>query len=325
MTGSTDDRALASAPMAGPASSGDLVAQFRLDCQARGFAESTRKNYQYILKNFVDWLEEAGVPILEVDKWVMIRFITHMREERNCHYKTLKNYLAGISSFYEFLTYHDLVKFNPVIDVRKRYLHRFKHQDRPAQRKMISVTEMATLVSSITEPRDRAVMLLLAKTGIRRNELVDIDIDDIDWSNWSITLKSKAKRSNRVVYFDEETYFHLLSYWKRRQKMEGVGSQAFFINSRNQRLQRSGIYRLVTHWAKEQGLHDPSSKRTEDHFTPHCCRHWFTTVLRRAGMSREFIKELRGDVRGETIDIYDHIEHEELKKEYLRRMPRLGV
>ena len=51
----------------------------------------------------------------------------------------------------------------------------------------------------------------------------------------------------------------------------------------------------------------------------------FTTELRRAGMSREFIKELRGDVRHEAIDIYDHIEPEELKREYLARIPKLGV
>ena len=52
----------------------------------------------------------------------------------------------------------------------------------------------------------------------------------------------------------------------------------------------------------------------EERFGPHCCRHWFTTHLHRAGMPREFIQELRGDVRREAIDIYDHIGREELKK-----------
>ena len=61
------------------------------------------------------------------------------------------------------------------------------------------------------------------------------------------------------------------------------------------------------------------------HFTPHCCRHRFTTHLRKAGMPREYIKELRGDTRGESIDIYDHIEREELKKADMERVPRLEV
>ena len=72
------------------------------------------------------------------------------------------------------------------------------------------------------------------------------------------------------------------------------------------------------------GLHDTSAG-LEQRFGPHCFRHWFTTHLRRSGMPREYIKELRGDSRSETIDIYDHIDHEELRKAYLTAIPRLGI
>jgi hypothetical protein len=47
--------------------------------------------------------------------------------------------------------------------------------------------------------------------------------------------------------------------------------------------------------------------------------------LRRAGMPREFIQELRGDVRREAIAIYDHIDQKELKESYLTHIPQLGV
>jgi site-specific recombinase XerD len=47
--------------------------------------------------------------------------------------------------------------------------------------------------------------------------------------------------------------------------------------------------------------------------------------LRRAGMSREFIQELRGDVRRDAIDIYDHIDKKELKESYLAHIPQLGI
>ncbi len=75
---------------------------------------------------------------------------------------------------------------------------------------------------------------------------------------------------------------------------------------------RNGIYTAVTKAAEFIGLHNSNSNRMEDHFSPHCCRHWFPTNLRRAGMSREFIQELRGDVRKEAIGIYDHIDLKEL-------------
>jgi integrase/recombinase XerD len=63
----------------------------------------------------------------------------------------------------------------------------------------------------------------------------------------------------------------------------------------------------------------------EDHFSAHCTRHFFTTHLMRAGMTREFILELRGDVRREAIDIYYHVDMEELRRSYLAHIPQLGI
>ncbi|MDH5811348.1 MAG: hypothetical protein QE160_03635 [Candidatus Verstraetearchaeota archaeon] len=53
--------------------------------------------------------------------------------------------------------------------------------------------------------------------------------------------------------------------------------------------------------------------------------HWFTTWLLRNGMPREYVKELRGDKRGESIDVYHHINKEELRKAYLAYIPKLGI
>lgn len=77
-------------------------------------------------------------------------------------------------------------------------------------------------------------------------------------------------------------------------------------------------------YAEKLGLHDPKG-RLDQKFGPHCCRHWFTTWLRRSGMSRTFIQELCGDSRKEAIDVYDHIEKDELKEAYLRHIPQLNV
>ena len=103
------------------------------------------------------------------------------------------------------------------------------------------------------------------------------------------------------------------------------GINALFLNSKGDRLDRGGILLLVRQAAERIGLHNPRSERMEDHFSPHCCRHWFTTHLRRAGMRREFIQELRSDSRLEAIDIYDHIDLKELKEAYLAAIPQLGV
>ena len=72
------------------------------------------------------------------------------------------------------------------------------------------------------------------------------------------------------------------------------------------------------------GLHDHDSAELEDKFTPHCCRHFVTTHLLRAGMSREHVKWLRGDSMKEAIDIYYHIDVKDAKESYLAHIPQLG-
>ena len=78
-------------------------------------------------------------------------------------------------------------------------------------------------------------------------------------------------------------------------------------------------------YAERVGLHDPASKRLEDRFTEHCCRHWFATHLLRAGMPRDYVKELRDDVRREAIDLYNHIDREELRRSYIAHISQLGI
>jgi integrase/recombinase XerD len=167
---------------------------------------------------------------------------------------------------------------------------------------LISVEEMAMLVLSILDVRDRALILLLAKTGIRRQELVSIDCDDVDWETQSIQLKPTPKRTNRTVYFDGECA-RVLNRWLSSRNRGDPETDALFTNQYGRRLQRQSVYRTVVTHAEAVDLHDPDSYDPAERFTPHCCRHWFTTHLRRSGMQREFIKELRGD----AIDISDHI------------------
>jgi len=81
---------------------------------------------------------------------------------------------------------------------------------------------------------------------------------------------------------------------------------------------------VITRSARDLGLHRREGALDEK-FTTHCCRHWFTTWLRRRGMDISFIKKLRGDSMTEAVDIYNHIELDELKEAYLKYIPQLGV
>jgi integrase/recombinase XerD len=305
-----------------------LLELFAEDCRDRQLADETLRRYRSSIKQYLAYLNEHGVPLLDVDKHVLHEYI-HERRSRGAGQKTLENDLSGITGLYEWLVFEDYMERNPVPGVRKRYLRRYKQEndaDVESPRRLLTVEEMSLLINSVVDTRDKAIMTLLAKTGVRRGELIAMDVEDVDWSEQSITLKRNQfkKRSGRTVFFDDETG-RLLRRWLSQRQRLGVKTPALFVGEHGERLKRNGVYSMVAKHAQRVHLHDPNSPRPEDHLSPHCFRHWFTTHLRRAGMDREFIKALRGDRRREAIDIYDRIDREELRRAYLAYIPQLGL
>ncbi|MFW6117221.1 MAG: tyrosine-type recombinase/integrase [Thermoproteota archaeon] len=304
-----------------------LIQGFVEDCKLRNFTYKTITNYQSNLGIISQFLSKSGLSLVDLDKHVLKKVLTYLRDGRGLALKTIKNYFSALSSFYQYLLWEGMADRNLVLPFRKRYLRDYKHNSNSgSKRKLISIEEMTKLINSILDPRDKAIITLLAKTGIRRGELIDIDSDDIDWTEQSIKLKPKPKRSNRLIFFDHECA-RILKRWLKARGNYNVesGCRALFVGEHGGRLKRHGVYYAVTRHAEKIGLHNSDSDRMEDHFTPHCCRHWFTTHLRRNGIRRELLKELRGDSRGEAVDIYDHIDRKELKRAYLATMPTLGI
>lgn len=301
-----------------------LIEGFLRDCKIRGLSSSSTPHYLYVLRHFSTFLNRRRCSITSAGKEELRNYIEVLRDEA-ISTKTIKNHLSILSSLYEYLVYEEIVTANPVLPVRKRYLRSYKDNGPVNERLLISVEDMAKLINGTLDIRNKAIITLLAKTGIRRNELVSLDVSDMNLVEYKIRLKPTAKRSNRTVFFDDEAAFVLRRWLKVHEDMNQKNDPALFLTAEGDRLDRDGVYGLVVKAAGRVGLHDPNSDRMGAHFSPHCCRHWFTAHLRRAGMRREFIRELRGDSRKEAIDIYDHIDLKELKEAYLACIPQLGI
>lgn len=300
----------------------ELLKEFGEDCELQGKTDETIRRYLSCLGIYVKFLKENEYHIMNLNKNLLRDFMRYLKKERGVKDRTIEAYFSAMNSFYEFLQYEGLIDNNPIIPFRKRYLNNGKETQ--IERKIPDIETMSRYINSIPKIRDKAIVLLFAKTGIRRGELISIDLDDIDWENYSIELKDKPKRTNRVVFFDRETA-RVLERWIEIREQRQPNTPALFINQSRDRLKRHGVSRAVKKWAEKVGLHDPDSDKKKEKFTPHCLRHWFTTIMRREGLERQFIQELRGDKRKETVDIYDHIDKDELKNAYKATIPELGI
>jgi integrase/recombinase XerD len=303
----------------------DLLDQFKADMKTRGFAKLTIIVYTSKLKDFQTFMSNGD--LANVNKDDIRNYIDHLRS-RGYKTSSISGNLTVLSSFYDFLLYDGKIIANPVLPVRKRYLRTYKTEGENETHKLISIEDASRLIRSMVDIRDKTLLALLFKTGIRKGELLAIDLDDINLEDQSILLKGFKKRSNRLVYFDNEMTY-LLNRWldvrQERFGSNGNDNKALFLATTGKRISRTHCFMIITHAAERAGLHNPKSDKMEDHFSPHCCRHFFTTHLLRAGMSREYVKELRGDIRGEAINLYHHIDKRDLKKAYLAYIPQLGI
>jgi integrase/recombinase XerD len=314
-----------------------LQEKYLSDLELQGATKKTIENYKSCLSVYISWLHENKKSLLSVDsiddKKIIEEFLRYLRHERkkengqNLSFARIKAFFSALNSLYDYLEYDKFVKKNIILTVRKRYLKQFKNGYEPAERKIISINEMSSFLNSIPDLQSKVICLIFVKTGVRLNELIQMDVEDVDLIDMSILLKKRLfkKRSNPVVFFDEETR-RLLEYWlKRRKLLASFSEKALFIGAYGKRISKNAVYDAVVKWAKRYGIYNCKSDRVEDHFSPHNLRHCFTTYLQMNGMNKDYIQELRGDKRTKTIDIYIHIDKEDLRREYLVAMPRFNV
>ncbi len=308
-----------------------VIQRFVKHCVRQGRSENTITIYTNAVKVFRRFLNSKSRHLVDVDgmenKDLLEAFMDHLRDNGVRSFSRFNVCFSALNHLYGYLEYDGVIKQNIVLTVRKMNLKSYKKGAAPSKRKIIDVEKMSRFLNSIINLEDKTICTVLVKTGLRRDELSSLDVNEISFEDNSITLKDGRfyKRTNLKLYFDEETE-RLLKRWLARRKMIAKpGETALFVTESGHQLMTAGIAYRITKWTAQFGIHDKDSKRIEDHFTAHNFRHCFTTYLRQAGMTREYIGELRGDKPREVFDIYYHIDHRDLRKSYLSSIPKFNV
>jgi len=144
-----------------------LIEEFILDCRLRKFSEESIRSYKSILKITSNFLRRNQSSLLSLDRYVLKKLLKYLTNDRGYSVKTLENYFSVISTFCDYLAYEELIDKNPILPFRKRYIRQYKadrHNTDPS-RKLISVEQMRMLINSILDPRNKAIVTLLAKTA----------------------------------------------------------------------------------------------------------------------------------------------------------------
>jgi len=295
----------------------NYLQRFIDDCQARGLTRHTIETYVSEVKPFL--MANRDPEIVRTED--LGAFLGSLKAKGLCN-STIAGYFDAINVFYAFLVYYKLVQSNPVGGFVKRHLRRLRDPNEETNRRQcISVQDMALVASAAHDIRELAFIMMLVKTGIRRGELHDLRAEDVDFKRGIIRIPPKPKRSHNKAFIDDELAAVLVEYLAWRKKR--TRSDWLWISSRGGRVHKDYYGKVIARIGVVLGLHDPKGDLC-DRLTPHCFRHWFTTMLRRANMNPEIIMFLRGDHHVVAAwQIYDHVDSEEARQEYLRCIPRI--
>ena len=208
--------------------------------------------------------------------------------------------LSAIKSFYKYLTVRTKqLQENPVADLEYPKL-------RKSLPKYLTMEQSAALLSSVSGPnekRDYAILMLFLNCGIRRSELVGLNLTDVYEDRIRVIGKGNKER---IVYFGSSCRKAIDAYLVERNKKVLSDNRALFGSRDNNRISVTAVHRLVKKALLQAGLDSTQ-------FSAHKLRHTAATMMLSGGVDVKTVQEVLGHENLNTTQIYTHIENTELK------------
>lgn len=208
--------------------------------------------------------------------------------------------LSAIKSFYKYLTVRTKqLQENPVADLEYPKL-------RKSLPKYLTLEQSSALLSSVegqNQKRDYAILMLFLNCGIRRSELVGLNLTDVYEDRIRVVGKGNKER---FVYFGSACRKAIDAYLPERHKKVLTDNRALFGSRDSNRISVTAVHRLVKKALLQAGL-DPTQ------YSAHKLRHTAATMMLSGGVDVKTVQEVLGHENLNTTQIYTHIENTELK------------
>jgi integrase/recombinase XerC len=210
---------------------------------------------------------------------------------------SMHRFKAAVRSFFAWAEETRLVRENPTGSLRLRRLPRNPPSFLTEAEKRRLLKELRGRSTTLAV-RDRIVIELFLGTGIRLQELVDLDIEDVDLD--SKHLRVRAKGDVPQVKFLKSTLRSLLrSYLKERRRLGDGECRALFLSNRWSRLCERQVARRLNQWLRAAGI--------EKKLSPHALRHTFATHLYSRTGDILVVQRALGHRDLSTTQIYTHL------------------
>lgn len=273
--------------------------RYRRALKRKNCSVHTVKSYVNIIGQFIRWLQ---VPLFEVTPKVIGTYVDHLLRKRRTP-KTITCHLQTIRLFYDYFMNEEGRKMvNPVTRISLRL-------PKPLPRHLKD-DQVKELFAIITDPRDRAMFMLMLRCGLRVEEVARLTVDAVECPRRQIYVRNGKGGKDRIVYLSEDARLALLAYQQRRSSK---GKGLFLVQKgpmKGKPISVRGIQKRIEYYAQKSSV-DVSCHRL---------RHTMATKLLNADAGIATIQDLLGHSQITTTQRYCRVANIKVQRDYYKAM-----
>lgn len=284
----------------------DYISYLKIE---RAMSPSTVASYSSDVRDFLAWIDSAGVPVGDVRTDHIVQYFGTLE---GLSKRSQARFLSSLRSFFKWTVLEGYVKDNPcdAVDTPKIGRHL------PA---VLSEDEVSAIIDSVDTGswnglRDRAILEVLYGCGLRVSEVVGLKISNVYFKEGFVRIVGKGNKE-RLVPIGGMALEAVSDYLAVRPEPSDTASEdILFLNRDGRALSRVSVFTMVKRQAMLAGVHKEIS--------PHTFRHSFATHLVNHGADLRVVQDMLGHESILTTEIYTHIDTESWMRDVINHHPR---
>ena len=269
--------------------------------------------YEYFQDNY-NYPEKF--PVKKINRHEIVEFLGDIIIEKDNSPVTRNRKLFSLRSFFKFLQLNSYIENNPTENIESS---KTETRAEPIYMKMNQARKYLRTIKksdSRHKNRDLAIIKVFLYAGLRVSELVNLDLENIDFDDEAIKFFGKGNKE-RYVPLHQDVVQAILDYLPERKKInkkDNDAEKALFISGHGNRISVRTVQHTVKKYAKKAGI------RNADKITPHKLRHTFATTLYQETKDLNVLKDLLGHSDISSTQIYTHTDPEQ-KRDAIDKYP----
>jgi len=265
------------------------------------------ESFQTFLENHYGDANLVDVNYSQIRSWIVALVETKITN------RSINRKVSSLQSYYKFLLKVEDIEVNPL--AKHKALKTSKKIQIPFSKAEVnSVLDGISHSQSFEGIRNKLIIELFYSTGMRRIELIKLQLSSFDFSNKTVKVLGKQNKE-RYIPLLESVIQTLKLYLKERQLLENTTSSSYlFLTKKGVKIYENLVYRIINEYFSKASLKAKKS--------PHILRHSFATHLLNQGANLNAVKELLGHASLAATQVYTHNSISELKKVYSNAHPR---